>query len=105
MATEIYEYRPDYVVSPGSVLAERLEAYGLSQEELARRCGRSPKLISEIIAGQAPVEPRTALQLERVLDVSAHIWLGLESDYRLRQARPAEDEQTKATRAGEPCRP
>lgn len=98
MATEIYEYRPDYAVSPGSVLAERLEAYGLSQAELARRCGRSPKLISEIIAGKAPVEPRTALQLERVLDLSAHVWLGMESDYRLHQARLAEDEQIQGNR-------
>lgn len=92
MATATYEYRPDYPVSPGSVLAERLEAHGLSQAELARRCGRSPKLISEVIAGKAPIEPRTALQLERVRGVGAHVWLGMESDYRLHQVRLADEE-------------
>lgn len=99
MATGTYQYRPDYAVSPGSVLAERLAAHGLSQAELARRCGRSPKLISEIIAGKAPVEPKTALQLERVLDVGAHVWLGMESDYRLHQARRADDEQLRGNLA------
>ena len=51
MATETNEYQPDYAVPPGWVLAERLEALGMAQAEFARRCGRSPKLISEIIAG------------------------------------------------------
>lgn len=95
MDTVTYEYQPDYAVSPGSVLAERLAAHGISQAELARRCGRSPKLISEIIAGKASIEPKTALQLERVLDVAAHIWLGIEADYRLHQARLADEEQSQ----------
>ena len=90
MATETNEYQPDYAVPPGWVLAERLEALGMAQAEFARRCGRSPKLISEIIAGKAPVKPRTALQFEKVLGVDASIWLGIESAYRLRQAREAE---------------
>ena len=94
MAKAIYRYEPDYAVSPGEVLGEHLEARDLSQAEFARRCGRSPKLISEIIAGKAPVEPRTALQFERTLGMDADIWLGIESDYRLhleRQAQKAED--------------
>ena len=70
------EYRPDYAVPPGLVLEERLEAHGISQAEFARRCGRSAQLISEIIAGKAPIEPRTAVQFERVLGVDADIWLG-----------------------------
>ena len=47
-------------------------------------------MISEIIAGKAPVEPRTALQFEKVLGVDASIWLGIESDYRLHLEREAE---------------
>lgn len=95
MAKTTYDYRPDYAVSPGSVLAERLAAHGLSQAELARRCGRSAKLISDIVAGKAPLEPKTALQLERVLGVRAHIWLGIESEYRLHQARLADEEEAQ----------
>ena len=63
------------------MLEERLEAQGVSQAEFARRCGRSAKLISEIIAGKAPIEPETAVQFERVLGVDANIWLGIEKDY------------------------
>jgi addiction module HigA family antidote len=84
------QYWPDYAVPPGWILKERLEVQGISHGEFARRCGRSPKLISEIIAGKAPLEPETALQFEKVLGVDARIWLGIEADYQLHKAREAE---------------
>ena len=90
MTTAVYGYEPDYAVPPGWILEERLDAHRISHAEFARRCGRSAKLISEIIAGKAPVEPRTALQFEKVLGVDASIWLGIESDYRLHLEREAE---------------
>ena len=67
-----------------------MEAQGLSHAAFARRCGRSPKLIGEIVAGEAPIEPGTALQFEKALGLDAHIWLGIESSYRLHEAREAE---------------
>ena len=88
--TANYRYDPDYAAMPGWLVEDHLKAKGLSQAELARRCGRSPKLISEIISGKAPIEPETALQFERVLGVDASIWLGIESDYRIHLARKAE---------------
>jgi addiction module HigA family antidote len=90
MATATNQFQPDYAVPPGWVLEERLEVQGISHAEFARRCGRSPKLISEIIAGKAPLEPETALQFERVLGVDASVWLGIESDYQLHRAKEAE---------------
>ena len=90
MTTTDYTYSPDYAVPPGWVLEDRLAAHNISYAEFARRCGRSPKLISEIIAGKAPIEPRTALQFENVLGVDAGIWLGIEASYRLRLEREAE---------------
>ena len=97
MATT-YDYKPDYAASPGAVLEEHLAARSLSHAEFARRCGRSAKLVSEIVAGKAPVEPATALQFEKVLGMSARIWLGIEADYRLHQRRTSEakDEERKA---------
>lgn len=86
------QYKPDYGVPPGWALAERLEAHGVSQAEFARRCGMSPKLISQIIAGDAPIEPDAASQFERALGVDAAIWLGMESDYRLHLERKAGNE-------------
>ena len=97
MAAATYRFRPDYAVPPGWVLSERLEAEGISNAEFARRCGRSPKLISEIIAGKAPLEPKSALQFERVLGVDASIWLGIESSYRLHLARQAEAKAARSS--------
>ena len=90
MNTRSYSYQPDYAVPPGWILLEHIETLQMSQSELARRCGRSKKLISEIVAGKAKIEPLTALQLQRVLGVDSRIWLGLESDYRLHLEREAE---------------
>ncbi len=91
MVSETDQFQPDYAVPPGWVLEERLEVHGMSQAEFARRCGRSPKLISEIVSGKAPLEPATALQFEKVLGVDASIWLGIEADYRLHRARQDEE--------------
>ena len=96
MAAATNRYEPDYAIPPGQVLMERLDAQGMTPAEFARRCGRSAKLISEIVAGKAPVEPRTALQFEKVLGVHAEIWLGLETDYRLQQTRAAAAEEAVA---------
>ena len=97
MATTTHQYSPDYAVPPGWILQERLEAEGISHAEFARRCGRSPKLISEIVSGKAPIEPGTALQFEKVLGVDASIWLGIESNYRLHRAREAEAQNAAAS--------
>ena len=48
MGTATNQYQPDYAVPPGWIIVERLAAQGISRAESARRCGRSPKLISEI---------------------------------------------------------
>src|SRR6266851_5750235 len=86
-----HPYQPNYAPPPGDTLLEYLEERNISARELARRCGRSPKLITEILSAKAALEPVTALQLERVLKVDASVWLGMEAAYRLHLAR-IEDE-------------
>ena len=103
MATETYPYEPDYAVPPGWILEEHLEAQGLSLAAFARRCGRSPKLIGAIVAGKAPIEPGTALQLEKVLGLDADIWLGIESSYRLHKARAAAAASGRKPAGGPPA--
>ena len=82
MTRQTYPYRPDYAVPPGWVLEERIEAQGISPEELAVSCGIAPKLVNGIMAGEAPIDAETAEQLSRVLGLHTEIWLGIEADYR-----------------------
>src|SRR5215471_325607 len=86
---------PDIAIPPGETLAETLETMGLSQAELARRAGRPVQTISEIIQGKKEITPETALALERVLGVPAHVWIRLEADYRTTRARLADRERLK----------
>ena len=90
MYADNYTFGPDYAISPGQVLEQELETRGISQAEFARRCSSSPKLIGEIIAGKAPVEPEMAVQSECVLAVDAGIWLSIEAKYRERLAEQSE---------------
>jgi len=92
-------FQPDYAVCPGLLLKQELEHYQLSQAEFARRIARTPKLVSEIIAGNNPIEPETAIQFERVLGIGADLWLRMESDYRLHLARQTDAEQLAASEA------
>ncbi len=93
MSTQTETFKPDYIVTPGDILEETLEAKGIKKREFAERCGRTAKMISEIIAGKAAITPETALQFERVLGVSASLWSNLESKYRLRLAENDEQER------------
>jgi HTH-type transcriptional regulator/antitoxin HigA len=92
MATEKRIYS-DLPIPPGEYLAEVLDAKGMAQAELARRIGRPIQAINEIVKGEKAITPATALQLEKALDVPAHVWTGLESRYQLIKARLEEKRQ------------
>jgi HTH-type transcriptional regulator/antitoxin HigA len=90
LGTVKHRYEPSQAAPPGRLVQEYLDALDISARELGRRCGRSAKLVVEIIAGKAPIEPETALQLERVLGLAADAWLGMEANYRLHLAKISE---------------
>lgn len=90
-------WAPNWATHPGEHLAEYIEVNGWSQAEFARIADLTPKLVSTIISGRNPVTPDTALKLERVLGVKAQIWLNLQSNWDLYQARL--EESAKATTA------
>jgi addiction module HigA family antidote len=90
------EYQPDTVTPPGFHIQEKLEELGMTQTDLAGRIGRTKKTVNEIITGKAPIEPETALQLERVLGIPARFWNNAERQYRdhiVRQEERARLEQ------------
>src|SRR3954470_23219680 len=77
----------------GEIIADYLEFHGWSQRDLARRTGLTPKTISEICSGKAPVTAPTALALERVFQRPAHFWLSLQRQYD--EARERQREASK----------
>ena len=75
---------------PGETVREYLDFHGWSRRELARRTDLTPKTISEICSGKAPISPNTALALERVFRRPAHFWLNLQRHYNEVMARRQE---------------
>ena len=73
----------DLPVSPGSVLAEELEARGMTRDELAERMGRPVHSIEGIARGEDALTHGTAFELETALGIPAQFWLNLESAYRM----------------------
>ena len=92
----VARFDPDYVVVPGETLSEVLENQGMSQAELARRTGLSPKHINQIVSGEAPISPETALKFEPVTRMPARFWTQLEAGYRDQVVRTREDELLRA---------
>ena len=67
---------------PGDDILETIKYLKISQVELAQRLGKTPSKVHDIISGKEPITVVTALQLEKVLGVSAKMWLNRESNYR-----------------------
>lgn len=81
----------DYVVTTGDFIAEWMERDGINAAELARRLDVTPKHVSELLSGKAPLSHNLALSLARVTGVPARIWNLYEAGYRSAVAREATD--------------
>lgn len=80
----------DLAIPPGEYLEEVIAELGMSKDELSKRLNRPASKLSAMFKGEKAITPDTALQLEKVVGVPAHIWNGLEAEYRLVQARERE---------------
>lgn len=81
----------NYVVTTGDFIAEWMEDEGINAAELARRLSVTPKHVSELLSGKAPLTYGLALSLERVTGVPARIWNLYEAGYRGALAREANE--------------
>lgn len=81
------QFKPDYAVPPGDVLADEMEAAQITQSELADRTGLARKTINEIVNGKSPITSETALKFEKVFPRPARFWLNLERNYQETKAR------------------
>jgi len=91
MMTNIYN--SDLAIHAGEFLEETLQEIGMTQAELSNRLGRPIQAINEIIKGKKSITSTTALELEDVLGVPSHIWIGLESEYQIVVAKQEELKQ------------
>jgi antitoxin HigA-1 len=72
---------------PGDVLRKRvLGDLDMTQDQLAEALGVSRFTINQVLNGRRAVSPEMALRLERVLDTSAEMWLGLQARVDLHDA-------------------
>ena len=75
---------------PGEILLEEfLKPLGLSQYALAKAIAVPPRRINEIVHGKRGISADTALRLARYFGTSEKLWLGLQADYDLMEARRA----------------
>lgn len=79
--------QPTSATPPGDTLRETLKAKGISQTLLAETMCRPIKTVNEIIHAKARITERTALELEYALNIPAHFWMALETNYRIAIAR------------------
>jgi addiction module HigA family antidote len=80
-------FEPNAVAHPGETVVEYLDFHGWTQRDLARRTGLTPKTISEICNGKAPITPPTALAFEKAFQRPAHLWLNLQRHFDEAEAR------------------
>lgn len=75
-------------IHPGEVLLEEfLMPMNLSQNALARAIAVPPRRINEIVLGKRAITADTALRLARYFGTSEQLWMGLQADYDLEEAR------------------
>jgi addiction module HigA family antidote len=73
---------------PGLVLSEvYLKELSLNQSQFAEMCDCSHRKINEIVNGKRAISPEFALVLERVLGTTAEMWVRIQAEYDLWQAR------------------
>lgn len=75
---------------PGEFLEEEIISRGLLKKDVAKALEILPTHLSEIFAGKRNISARLAIKLEKLLNVSAHYWAGLQLDYDLHIARQLE---------------
>ncbi len=91
--------RPISIAHPGETVVDYLDSHGWTQRDLSRRSGLTPKTVSEICNGKAPVSSSTSIAFERVFGRPAHFWMNLQSRFDEAQARRLEAERSAEWKA------
>jgi addiction module HigA family antidote len=71
-----------FISPPGDTLLETLAYKGISQEAYAESMGLSLKAVEALLTGKTSIIPYIAMQLEKVVGVSADFWMERQRNYR-----------------------
>jgi addiction module HigA family antidote len=72
---------------PGEILADDLEALGLSARKFAAHIGVPPNAVTGILNGERGISAEMALRLGRAFGTSERYWMNLQSHYEAKLAR------------------
>ena len=73
---------------PGKVLSEiYMDQMSLNQSALAKLCNCAPRKINEIVNGKRGISPSFAIILESVLGTTAEMWVRMQAEFDLWEAR------------------
>ena len=86
-------FEPDYATTPGEMIEEYMDAYGVNKEALGREAGLDPETTDSFLAGRHPVTPEIAAALARLFPRPVDFWQNMETLYQ-------RDKQRLATRGG-----
>lgn len=81
-----------WISPPGETIADLLDERGWSKSELADRLGCTPKHVSQMLNGKAPIHAEMAAMLSRVLGSTPEFWLQREAQYRAALERIASND-------------
>ncbi len=91
MKTSMNQYNPDYCIHPGEYLEEILDSREIKKRDFAERTGLSIKAVSQIINKKALYSSDVTIKFEKVLGISAEIWMNMSSNFQLYLARKSND--------------
>ena len=73
-------------IHPGEILLEDfMKPMGISARQLAADIDVPPSRIGELVNGNRPITPDTALRLGLFFNMEARFWLNLQTEYDMRQ--------------------
>jgi len=100
-------YVPDMTEPPGEMILEKARELGMPVALVAEKMGLSRDTLDKLIKGEIPLTARLADGLQRVLGVTADIWIDSERSYRrdLLRIKEAEEEMRLAKKAVRPSFP
>jgi HTH-type transcriptional regulator / antitoxin HigA len=86
-----HPFKPDWTLSPGTLIREEIGARGWTEAELASRTGLGPETIAGILAATVRIDELIAARIGEAFGTSAQMWLNMERIYREALERGAKD--------------